>query len=127
MNDTTWLDAYLLEKTGTQKDYKKEWEWDRYMVGGKMYAALCCPGEKHAPEYAGHPLISLKCDPTESGFLREKYEDILPGFYADKRTWISVRLDGNVPEELLQHLCDASYELVFAKLTKKMQREILGE
>ena len=51
----------------------------------------------------------------------------LPGFYADKRHWISVDLDGDVPEELLRELCDHSYNLVFAKLTKKLQREIAGE
>ena len=57
----------------------------------------------------------------------EHPDDILPGFYADKRHWISVDLDGDVSEELLRELCDHSYNLVFAKLTKKVQREIAGE
>lgn len=122
--DTKWIDSYLFEKTGTEKDFKEEWQWERYMVGGRMYAAMCCPGEKHAAEYANHPLLTLKWDPIESGFLREEYSDILPGFYMDKRNWISIKLDGVVSREILQHLCDVSYELVFSKLTKKMQREI---
>ena len=29
-----------------------------------------------------------------------------------------------MPEETLRAMCDMSYELVFAKLTKKAQREI---
>lgn len=124
MNTADWLDAYLLDKQGATKDYKVEWGWDRYMVGGKMFAAICCPSEKHAAEYANHPLLSLKCDPLESELLRKQYGDILPGFYSDKRTWISARLDGAVPDELLRHLCDNSYRLVFSKLTKKAQREI---
>lgn len=127
MPDTKWIDRYLVEKTGTEKDFKKEWQWERYMVGGKMYAATCCPSEVYAAEYANHPLLTLKCDPIESGFLREKYSDILPGFYTDKRNWISIKLDGAVSKEIIEHLCDASYELVFSKLTKKMQREIKGE
>ena len=33
----------------------------------------------------------------------------------------------DVAEQLLRELCDHSYNLVFAKLTKKVQREIAGE
>ena len=124
MGDTGWLHAYLFDKPGVTKDYKVEWGWDRYMVGGKLFAATCCPGEKYAAEYATHPLLTLKCDPLESELLRGQDPDSLPGFYADKRTWSSVRLDGEVPEDMLRRLCDASYALVFSKLTKKLQREI---
>ena len=108
-----WLDEYLLSKPGATKDYKVEWEWWRYQVGGKMFAATMQPGEQHR-EYAGLNLVSLKCDPVWSERLRAE------------RCWISVDLDGAVPEDLLRELCDHSYSLVFAKLTKKLQREIAG-
>lgn len=42
----------------------------------------------------------------------------------DKRNWISVFLDGAVPDDVLRDLCQRSYALVFGKLTKKLQREI---
>ena len=29
-----WLDQYLLAKPGTEKDYKPEWGWHRYMLPG---------------------------------------------------------------------------------------------
>ena len=32
----TWIDAYLLEKTGVTKDLQKDWNWIRYHIGGKM-------------------------------------------------------------------------------------------
>lgn len=119
-----WIDAYLLALPGCTKDYKAEWEWQRYHVGGKMFAATMLPGPQYAPEYANRRLVSLKCDPAWSEQLRREHPDILPGFYADKRCWISIDLDGTVPEDLLRELCDHSYNLVFAKLTKKLQREI---
>ena len=119
-----WIDAYLLAKPGCASDYKAEWEWQRYQVGGKLFAATMQPGPTHAVEYAGRRLISLKCDPAWSEQLRRDNPDILPGFYADKRHWISVDIDGGVPEELLRELIDHSYNLVFGKLTKKLQREI---
>lgn len=52
---------------------------------------------------------------------------MLPGYYSDGRTWISVDLDSNLPEGLVLDLCDMSYELVFARLPKRVQREIIGE
>ena len=121
------LDALLLSLPGAQRDFKFEWGWDRYLVGGKMFAALMCPTEKYDPAYAGHPLLNLKADPEESQLLRARYPDILPGLYADKRCWVSVRLDGAVPPAQVEALCRRSYELVFAKLPKKVRLELQEE
>ena len=117
---------FLLSMPGTVWDYKAEWGWDRYRVGEKMFAALCRPGLEHAAEYAGHPLLTLKCEPLEAELLRGQYPDILPGFYMDKRNWISIRLDGAVPQELIQQLCAKSYRRVAQTLSKKRQKEIAG-
>lgn len=123
MNKYEWLDAYLLAKTGAVKDYKLEWQWWRYQVGGKLFAATCQPGPEHKG-YDCRELLTLKCDPQRSELLRAEFPDIIPGFYCDKRHWISVFLDGEVPEDVLRDLCDCSYRLVFGKLTKKLQREL---
>lgn len=120
------LDSALLSYPSAVRDFQAEWGWDRYLIAGRQFAAFCRPGPEHAAQYAGHPLLTLKADPAESEFLRAQYPDILPGFYCDKRTWISIRLDGAVPREEIFSLCKRSYDLVFAKLTKKLQREILG-
>lgn len=123
MNQYEWLDAYLLEKAGAQKDYKQEWGWWRYQVGGKLFAATCQPGPEHKG-YDCRELLTLKCEPMRAELLRAEFPDIIPGFYCDKRHWISVFLDGAVPEDVLKDLCDSSYRLVFEKLTKKLQREL---
>lgn len=125
MNQYEWLDEYLLSKTGAVKDYKLEWGWWRYQVGGKLFAATCQPGEQYKL-YDCRELLSLKCEPMLAELLRAEYPDIIPGFYMDKRCWNSVFLDGAVPEDVLRDLCDRSYALVFGKLTKKLQREISG-
>ena len=126
MNKYEWLDAYLQEKTGAVKDYKLEWQWWRYQVGGKLFAATCQPGPEHKG-YDCRELLTLKCDPQRSELLRAEFPDIIPGFYCDKRHWISIFLDGEVPEDVLRDLCDCSYQLVFGKLTKKLQRELMGK
>lgn len=126
MKNYPWVDEYLLSKPGATKDYKIEWQWERYMVGGKMFAAIMHPSEKYDPAYAEKDLINLKCDPMLAELLRKEHEAVLPGFYSDKRCWNSVDLGGTLPDDSLRMMLDDSYQLVFAKLTKKLQKEILG-
>ncbi len=125
MNNYNWLDEYLCAKPGCVKDFKLEWGWWRYQVGGKLFAAVCRPGGEHGI-YQCRELVTLKCEPALAELLRGEYPDIIPGFYMDKRHWNSIYLDGAVPEEELRGLCDRSYALVFGKLTKKTQREIIA-
>ena len=97
-----WLDDYLLQKRGVTKDYQPVWNWIRYHIGGKMFAALCLD-KAHEVYY-----INLKLEESESAFLRGQYADILPGHYSDKRCWVSVKPDGVVPDELLHTMLDLS-------------------
>lgn len=113
----TWLDDYLMTKPGVVKN-TENWNWVRYMVGGKMFAAVCLD-EQDKPYY-----ITLKLEPPEGEFLRQQYADIHPGYYMNKQHWNSVKPDGQVPDDLLRSLLDKSYALIFAGLTKKLQREI---
>lgn len=101
-----WLDEYLLNKRSVTKDLQPSWNWVRYHIGGKMFAAVCLD-DQNQPYY-----INLKVDPAEGDFLREQYEDIIPGYYSDKRNWISVKPDGAVPDELLKDLLDKAYRLM---------------
>lgn len=114
-----WLDDYLLKKAGVTKDFKIEWNWTRYLLDDKMFAALCKDAE------GKDVLITLKLEPVEGAFLREQYLDIIPGYYMNKDHWNSIKADGNIPDDLLKELLDKSYWLVFKKLTKKKQKELL--
>ena len=62
MTNYPWLDGYLLSKPGAERDFKVEWQWERYLVRGKMFAAVCTPGPEHKP-HAGQTMVILKCDP----------------------------------------------------------------
>lgn len=117
----TWIDSFLLSKKGVTKDLQREWNWIRYKVGDKMFAAICL-GENDKPYY-----ITLKLEPGDGDFLRSQYEDIIPGYYMNKQHWNSVKADGQVPDELLKEMLDKAYSLVLGGFSKKKQREILGE
>lgn len=116
----TWMDEYLLQKRGVTKDLQPVWNWVRYMIGGRMFAALCLDKE-NKPYY-----INLKLEPMEGEFYRAQYPDVVPGYYSDKLHWNSIRPDGAVPDELLRQMLDRSYALVLAGLPKKQQRAALG-
>ncbi|MBQ3268968.1 MAG: MmcQ/YjbR family DNA-binding protein [Clostridia bacterium] len=115
-----WMDTYLLSKRAVTKDLQAEWNWIRYKIGDRMFAAILLDDDDR-PVY-----INLKLEPTEGEFLRRQYADIIPGYYSDKRCWNSVMPDGEVPDELLKSLLDKSYKLVLAGFPKAKQREILG-
>ena len=109
-----WLDAYLLEKPSVTKDYKAEWGWFRYMIGGKLFAAICMGSD-------GNDLLTLKLSPPEGEFLRAQYKDVIPGYYMNKVHWNSIRLNGVVERSLIFELIDKSYALIRKALPKKLR------
>ena len=115
----TWLDEYLMKKPGVTKN-TENWNWVRYMIGGKMFLAVCLD-ENDKPYY-----ITLKLRPVDGDILRRQYSDIVPGFYMNKIHWNSINPYGEVPDDLLKELADKSYNLVLAGFSKKRQAEILN-
>ena len=55
-----WIDDYLLQKPGVTKDLQPDWNWIRYQIGGKLFAAVCLD-DQDQPYY-----ITLKLDPAEA-------------------------------------------------------------
>jgi len=74
----------------------------------------------------GDGSINLKCSPDYAIQLREKYpNEILPAYHMNKRHWNSVYVDGNfLSQNQLHHLINHSYELVVAKLPKKLREKL---
>lgn len=115
-----WMDDYLLSKAGVTKDLQADWNWIRYKIGDKMFAAICLSDDNN-PVY-----ITLKLEPSEGDFLRQQYEDIIPGYYMNKTHWNSIKAEGEVPDDLLKDMLDKSYGLVLGSFSKKKQQEILN-
>ena len=114
-----WLDAELLRWPGVTKDFKAEWNWTRYMVGGKLFCALC-------HDEAGRDVyITVKLEPLRGEFLRGQFADVIPGYYMNKTHWNSVRTAGSLPEDILRDMLAEPYRLVAAGLPKRT-REALG-
>lgn len=115
-----WINEYLLAKPGVTKDLQTEWNWIRYQIGGKLFAAVCLDDATGKPVY-----VTLKLDPAEGDFLRQQYADIIPGYYMNKVHWNSIKAEGNVTDELLKEMLEKSYRLVLGGFSKKRQKELL--
>lgn len=59
-------------------------------------------------------IINLKCDPLLIGSLC-KNDGYLPAYHMSKQNWISVLLDGSVPDGEITDLIHLSYEMVDRK------------
>ena len=87
-----------------------------YKVCGKMFA-VAVPGEY--PQRVG-----LKCDPERALELRDRYEDIVPGYHMNKKHWNTLHLEGQLPHALIVELIRHSYDLVVASLPRKLRAEL---
>ena len=79
-----------------------------FKVGGKMFALLAF---EEVP-----PRANLKCDPDLALELRDRYEQVEPGYHMNKKHWNTVVLDGVIPDHEVREMIDHSYELVARKL-----------
>jgi len=68
--------------------------------------------------------INIKCDPEEAVLLRERYEDVIPGYHMNKNHWNTVKTNGKIPDNLLKEWIRKSFDLVVSGLPKKTQKEL---
>lgn len=108
---------YCLGKPGAAGDFPFDEVTLVIKVGGKIFALLDAEGEART--------VNLKCEPELALDLRASYPGVKPGWHMNKEHWNTVSYAGDLPEELLRSLVDASYELVAEGLTARA-REAAG-
>ena len=86
-----------------------------FKVGGKMFAGM--------PLEPARVWLSLKADPEEFAELVEN-PGVIPAPYMARAKWIAIENERALPRDEVFRLVSKSYEMVFAKLTKKLQAEL---
>lgn len=86
-----------------------------YKVMDKMFAIL---------EIRRVQAVILKCDPNRVEILRQQYAGVGHRSHLDRRYWICINLDSDVPAKEIERLATHSYELVRARLTRKQRAEL---
>ena len=100
---------YCLTKKGITEEFPFDQNTLVFKVMGKMFALT---------DIDLFESINLKCDPEEALVLREKYPVVIPGFHMNKKHWNTIKMEGNVPDNLVKQWIDNSYNLVVNKLSK---------
>jgi len=70
--------------------------------------------------------INLKCDSELAAELRERYNEVTPGYHMNKKHWNTIALDGTLSDNVILSWIDHSYELVVEGLPKKEKAKIMN-
>ena len=81
-----------------------------FKVSGKIFALASLD---EVPATA-----NLKCDPDLALELRDRYEQVTPGYHMNKKHWNTVEIESGIPDVELRKMIDHSYELVVSGLPK---------
>ncbi|MGA8807314.1 MAG: MmcQ/YjbR family DNA-binding protein [Thermoanaerobaculia bacterium] len=87
-----------------------------FKVAGKMFALAALD---EVP-----PAVNLKCDPDLALELRDRYEQVSPGYHMNKKHWNTVVLDGVIPSAEIRKMIDHSYDLVVQSLPKAKRKTL---
>ena len=88
-----------------------------FKVAGKIFA-LAALDEIPAT-------VNLKCDPDLALELRDRYEQVQPGYHMNKRHWNTLEIDSGIPEAELRKMIEHSYDLIVRALPKAQRAKLL--
>lgn len=113
------------KKYGIDPDYpwKDENAVLRHPENKKWFAVILKVGREKLglSEKGMMDVINVKCEPVLIGSLRTQ-QGFHPAYHMNKDQWISIRLDGCVPEEQLENLIDLSYQMTMPRKKGKMDK-----
>src|SRR5713101_3749214 len=107
---------YCLEKPGATEGTPFGEDVLVFKVGGKMFA-LAALDEVPAR-------VNLKCDPDLALELRDRYEQVRPGYHMNKKHWNTVEIDSGITDAELRQMIDHSYKLVVKSLPKSARAKL---
>ena len=108
--DLAQFREYCLGKADTIEDLPFGSDVLVFKVGGKMFALAALD---EVP-----PTVNLKCDPDLALDLRDRHDEVRPGYHMNKKHWNTVEIEAGIPDIELRKMIDHSYELVIKRLAK---------
>ena len=78
-----------------------------FKVGGKMFALASLD---EIPT-----TVNLKCDPDLALELRDRYEQVRPGYHMNKKHWNTIDIEAGIPDGEIRKMIDHSFDLVAEK------------
>ncbi|MFW2513166.1 MmcQ/YjbR family DNA-binding protein [Demequina sp. SO4-13] len=110
-----WILEVLARLPGAEVVPYPSWGSQTFRVGGKHFGRV---GEHPT----GARIMTVKGDPDVNAALVGGHAAITPGYYADKRRWISIEIDDpSLPREVAVQALETAYALVREGLPKRVQ------
>jgi predicted DNA-binding protein (MmcQ/YjbR family) len=107
---------YCLDKPSATEDTPFGDDVLVFRVGGKIFSLT---------SLERFPVtVNLKCDPDLALELRDRYDQVRPGYHMNKKHWNTVEIDGGIPDGELRKMIDHSYNLVAKSLPKRMEKQL---
>ena len=108
--------AYCLSFPNVTEDV--QWENDLlFRIGKKIFAGAALEASAH--------VLSFKCTPEKFAELTER-DGIVPAPYVARYHWVALENFDALKEAELKALLRNSYEMVLAKLPKKLREQLRG-
>ena len=109
--DLAQFREYCLTKPGAAEETPFGPDTLVFKVGGKMFALASLD---EVPVR-----VNLKCDPDLALELRDRYEQVRPGYHMNKKHWNTIEIETGIPDGEIRKMIDHSYDLVVGSLPKK--------
>ena len=75
-------------------------------------------------EMNGFICLNLKVDPDKAFFWRKIYPAVKPAYHQDKKHWMTVVLDGSIPDKEIKMMIAESYDLISYSPTKMIYEAV---
>ena len=99
---------YCLTKAGASEDTPFGPDVLVFKVGGKMFALAALD---EVPVR-----VNLKCDPELALDLRDRYQQVRPGYHMNKKHWNTVEIENGISDSEIRKMIDHSYDLVVSRV-----------
>lgn len=104
------LRDYCIAKPAVTESFPFDENTLVFKVAGKMFLLT---------DLVDRLSMNIKNTPTKVLELREQYPSVLPGYHMNKVHWVTVLIDGSVPDVLLKQWIDESYKLIVSGFSRK--------
>lgn len=85
-----------------------------YTVGGKWFCIADL--DKNS--------ITVKCEPEVVIEMRSRYDGAMPAWHMNKVHWLSIRLESDMPSDIIKKLIYDGYSLIVKSLPKRIKAEL---
>lgn len=84
-----------------------------YTVGGRWFCLLDIDEQR----------VNIKCNPERVVEMQSRYNGAFPAWHMNKEHWLGVKLESDIPEDVMKTLLRDAHSLIVSRLPRKLRAE----